>query len=184
MNINKFLCISITLILVIAGFVFMPSQAQKSSLDASDFLRIHIRANSNEMVDQQVKYIVKGELVRYLTPILAEANTKPQAIALIQQNLSNISDIASLVLDREGYNYSANAKLTSEYFPVRCYDDVVLESGEYDSLIVELGTGTGNNWWCVVYPPLCFVAATDDNSDGITYRSKILDIIKKFFGGN
>ena len=121
-------------------------------------------------------------MVKYLTPILSEANSKSEAMTLVKQNLDDISKVASLVLEREGYNYDANARLTSEYFPTRCYDDVVLESGEYDSLIVNLGSGSGNNWWCVVYPPLCFVA-TDDSSEGITYRSKILDIIRNFFGG-
>ena len=73
--------------------------------------------------------------------------------------------------------------MRSEYFPTRCYDDVVLESGEYDSLIVELGSGTGDNWWCVAYPPLCFVNATDDGTENVVYRSKLLEIIKSFFGG-
>ena len=125
---------------------------------------------------------VKDELVKYLTPILAQADTKEMAMSLVKENMDNISRVAGLVLQKEGYTYGANAKLKSEYFPLRCYDDVVLESGEYDSLIVELGSGTGNNWWCVVYPPLCFVA-TEDDREGITYRSKILDIINRFFGG-
>lgn len=182
MNYKQIICVTATVLVLALGFLFLPTQARNSELGAESFLRIHIRANSNEAVDQNVKYVVKDELVKYLTPILAEANTKEEAIELVNQNLDNISSIASLVLDREGYNYDADAKLTSEYFPTRCYDDVVLEGGEYDSLIVNLGSGAGNNWWCVVYPPLCFVASVDDSAE-ITYRSKILDIIRNFFGG-
>ena len=182
MNLKQLLCIGLTFGILILGIFLVPAQASSSDLSSSSFLRIHIRANSNEEIDQQVKYIVKDEVVDYLTPLLANADSKSRAMDIVNQNLSEISQIASLVLDREGYNYDAKAKLTSEYFPLRCYDNVVLESGEYDSLILELGTGTGNNWWCVVYPPLCFVATNPDNSKDITYRSKILDIINNFFG--
>ncbi len=182
MNIKQIICVVVTIFVLAVGFLFLPTQATSTEFGADSFLRIHIRANSNLSLDQQVKYKVKDELVKYLTPILSEANSKSEAMTLVKQNLDDISKVASLVLEREGYNYDANARLTSEYFPTRCYDDVVLESGEYDSLIVNLGSGSGNNWWCVVYPPLCFVA-TDDSSEGITYRSKILDIIRNFFGG-
>lgn len=182
MNYKHVICASLTIVVLLIGFLFLPTQASETELGADSFLRIHIRANSNDTVDQHVKYRVKDELVEYLTPILSQATSKPEAMALVRENLADISKVASLVLHDAGYNYDAEAKLTSEYFPTRCYDDVVLESGEYDSLIVNLGSGTGNNWWCVVYPPLCFVASEDD-SDGITYRSKILDIIRNFFGG-
>ena len=80
-----------------------------------------------------------------------------------------------------GYNYVSNAELRNEYFPTRAYNDVVFESDYYDALILELGSGEGDNWWCVAYPPLCFVG-NDLGSDGIQYRSKLLDMISKFFG--
>lgn len=182
MNIKQVLCVIISIFVLVLGVLLLPTQAVGTELSADSFLRIHIRANSNDEIDQCVKYEVKDELVKFLTPILAEANSKSEAINLVNNHLTEISEVASLVLRQEGYNYDANAKLTSEYFPTRCYDDVVLESGEYDSLIVNLGSGTGNNWWCVVYPPLCFVA-TDNSAEGITYHSKILEIIRNFFGG-
>lgn len=170
--------------LIVLGGVVGFCNAKQTELTADSFLRIHIRANSNSAEDQAVKYKVKDKIVEYLTPILTEANTKQQAIKIISQNLQEISNVAGLVLKEEGYNYDANAVLRSEYFPIRCYDDVVLESGEYDSLIVELGNATGNNWWCVVYPPLCFVNTDDTNSSNIVYRSKLLEIINGFFGGS
>lgn len=182
MNIKQIICVVVTIFVLAIGFLFLPTQASSTELKADNFLRIHIRANSNDNIDQRIKYVVKDELVNYLTPILAEANSKTDAMRLVKDSLTEISKVASLVLNENGYNYDANAKLVSEYFPTRCYDEVVLESGEYDSLIVNLGSGAGNNWWCVVYPPLCFVA-TSDTEDGITYRSKILEIIKNFFGG-
>ena len=79
-----------------------------------------------------------------------------------------------------GYNYGARANVRAEEFPVRVYGELTLEAGVYDALIVELGTGKGDNWWCVIYPPLCFTSASAD----VQYRSVIYDIINKFFGKN
>lgn len=175
--------IVLALFLILVGGIVGLNCAQGTSLTPDSFLRIHIRANSNSIEDQSVKYQVKDAIVSYLTPFLAEANTKEQAILIVKDNLDEISEVARLVLENAGYNYDANAVLRSEYFPTRCYDDVVLESGEYDSLIVELGSASGDNWWCVVYPPLCFVNSVDDGSQSVTYRSKLVEIIKSFFGG-
>ena len=87
--------------------------------------------------------------------------------------------MANNVLKNEGFCYTSNALVTSEEFPTRTYQNLTLPEGVYDSLIVNLGTGSGNNWWCVVYPPLCFVNA--DNSSEVTYRSKLLEIINSFW---
>ena len=77
----------------------------------------------------------------------------------------------------EIYVYKSRAVLREELFPTRTYDNLTLESGFYDALIVELGEGKGDNWWCVVYPPLCFV----ESGHGYVYKSKIVEIIKNFF---
>ena len=175
--------IFIAVLLVVMGGILGLCSARSTSLSADQFLRIHIRANSNAIEDQTVKYQVKDAIVSYLTPVLAEAHTKQQAMTLISQNLGNLSEIARLTLSKAGYNYGANAILRSETFPTRCYDDVVLEGGEYDSLIIELGSAQGDNWWCVVYPPLCFVNAENNDTQNIVYRSKLVEIIKSFFGG-
>ncbi len=174
--------IVIAFCLVILGGVVGYCNASQTELTADSFLRIHIRANSNSADDQAIKYKVKDVVVEYLTPFLAEADTKPKAIEIISNHLDEISQVAGLVLTQNGYNYGAKAILRNEYFPTRCYDDVVLESGEYDSLILELGSASGNNWWCVAYPPLCFVGS-EDNSGQIVYRSKLKEIINSFFGG-
>ena len=74
-------------------------------------------------------------------------------------------------------NYRSRAEVRKEYFPTRVYDGATLEAGDYEALIIELGEGTGDNWWCVIYPPLCFTSASAD----VQYRSIIKDIIDKFF---
>ncbi len=144
----------------------------------TEYLRVHIRANSNEEADQTVKYRVRDAVVAYLTPTVAECGTKEAAMSAVRKELSAISAVADKVLRENGFFYGARASLKQEEFPTRVYENATLGAGIYDALIVELGEGTGDNWWCVVYPPLCFTAGNGN----IVYRSKIAEIIAKFFG--
>ena len=143
----------------------------------TEYLRIHIRANSNGGEDQAVKYLVRDAVVEYLTPIVAEADTKERAMSLMNANLTGISKVADSVLKANGFYYGAKAELKDEEFPTRVYGEYTLEAGIYQSLIVYLGTGTGDNWWCVVYPPLCFAGQPGDN---VVYKSKIKEIIDRW----
>ena len=146
-----------------------------------EFLRIHIRANSNDVADQNVKYAVKKAVVDYLTPQLAEVCTKQQAMQVVEANLVQIQAVANSVLAQNGFYYTSNASLWSEVFPTRSYDGVVLDAGVYDALIVNLGSGEGDNWWCVVYPPLCFVPSQSQTGNtNVEFRWKILEVIKNW----
>ena len=157
----------------------LPLSADSAKISNADFLRIHIRANSNSEVDQNVKYEVKDAVVKFLTPLLCDVVDKQSAINIVSNNLKNIEKVCNTVLKESGFNYASEAVIKQENFPTRTYNEVTLTSGVYDSLIVNLGTGKGNNWWCVVYPPLCFVNA--ENSNNLTYRSKLLEIINSFW---
>jgi len=151
-----------------------------SNVTNDDYLRIHIRANSNEQVDQDVKYEVKNAIVNYLSPMVAELTSVEASKGVVRAHLLEIRDVANYVLKSRGFNYSANVKLTEEQFPDRSYDDLFLAEGVYDALIVELGSGKGNNWWCVVFPPLCFVNGQENGTENIEYKSKIAEIINNF----
>lgn len=145
-----------------------------------EYLRVHIRANSNSEEDQAVKYLVKDAVVEALIPILADIETKDEAECVMRKNFTYIENIANAVLLSEGFSYKAHAYINNEYFPTRTYemtDDVLtLAEGYYDALILELGEGVGDNWWCVVYPAFCFTKTK--NFDNIVYISKILEIIQ------
>ncbi len=139
-----------------------------------EYLRIHIRADSNEDKAQAVKYLVRDEVVEYLTPLVAEYETQSEAKAGVEAHLQEIEKVCQGVLARNGFAYGAKANVQTEAFPTRVYEGYTLPAGEYTALIIELGRGEGDNWWCVVYPPLCFTAQTQPN---LVYRSKILEII-------
>ena len=166
--------IIVFVVLLLILFGCMPTQSK------TDYLRIHIRADSNNTADQSVKYAVKQAIVDYLTPYLAQCNTKSQAMAVVKQQLKNIENVCDKVLSQAGFSYKATARLKQEDFPERAYNNVVLPSGVYDALIINLGSGQGNNWWCVVYPPLCFVEGTPTGDNAIVYRSKLLEIINNW----
>lgn len=143
-----------------------------------DCIRIHIRANSNDEIDQSIKFIVKTDIVNVLTPLLADCKTKSDAYNIMQKNLDNMKAVADERLAKEGFSYVSTIRLCKEKFPAREYLGTVYESGVYDALIIELGTGDGDNWWCVAFPPLCFIPTSD--SENFYYKSKIMEIIENY----
>ncbi len=174
----KKLILALCLVGVIAGAVVAFMKTEHAREVKTEYLRVHIRANSNLEVDQAVKYEVKDSVVAYLTPVVASCESKEEAMRKIEQSLAGAERVATSTLRQNGFAYGARARLTTEEFPTRVYDGVTLEAGVYDALILELGTGEGDNWWCVVYPPLCFTSGNGN----VVYQSKILQIIRKFFG--
>ena len=125
----------------------MPGGFGGSASANTEYLRIHIRANSNSGEDQAVKYIVRDAVVEFLTPLVAEAETKEEAISLMNENLSGIERCADEVLRAHGFSYGAKARLTEEEFPTRVYGEYTLEAGVYQALILALGTGTGERFF-------------------------------------
>lgn len=171
---KKFVC------LVFAAAVLLTVSGCSGGQDSSIYLRVHIRANSNSAGDQDVKYAVKAAIVNELTPVLSECGDKEQAVKAVNARLQNLRQIADSVLQEKGFNYRSNVRLDSEKFPLRSYGEFTFEEGVYDALIVELGSGEGDNWWCMVYPPICFVGGTDNGSGKIEYKSKLLEIVQQF----
>ncbi len=171
---KKTILVVVMLLAVVTVCLLVP----QSSTNA-DFLRIHIRADSNSDSEQAVKYVVKSAVVEYLTPYLTKATSKNLAMQIVKEQLANIKKVCDKTLSENGKNYCATVKLCEEQFPDRSYNGVTLPAGIYDALIIELGSGSGDNWWCVVYPPLCFVSGSA-SGEGIVYKSKLLEIIQNW----
>lgn len=136
----------------------METSLQESVAD--EVLRLHIIADSNSDADQQVKLLVKEAVLTYLKPCLEGVTTKKEAIDVISGQLNDLSRTASQVLREQGFSYSAAAELTRSYFPIKTYGDLRLPAGEYDALKIRLGSASGKNWWCLVFPQLCFADLT------------------------
>ena len=144
-----------------------------------DVVRIHIRANSNEVCDQSVKLKVRDSVIDYITPIIMDAVDVEEVKCILEANIPNIVKVADKVLQEEGYEYRAIAYVDNEFFPTRVYGEYTFPADYYDALVINLGTGDGDNWWCVAYPPLCFVT---EGEGRVVYKSKIWEIINKYFG--
>jgi len=137
-----------------------------------EYLRIHVRANSDSAADQRIKYLIKDEIVAYLTPIIEDCESKEEAITTISSNEKAINQLIDRFLKQNGFSYTSRIKICKEEFPTRVYDGTTLPAGIYEAVIVELGKAEGANWWCVVYPPLCF------SGKNVKYKS----IFSELFG--
>ena len=137
------------------------SYAQNVSTDiANSVFRLHVIANSDTSQDQDLKYKVRDNLLKYMNEICANCVTKQEAIDLVNKNKDKFEQIAEDTIKEEGYSYNVNIKIGNFQFPTKNYGDISLPAGYYDALRVEIGEAKGQNWWCVMFPPLCFVDIT------------------------
>lgn len=161
-NSRKFLIIFFLLILYIFLSAFSYANIISKNLSDSVF-RLHVLANSNSEEDQNLKYKVRDSVLEYVTTISKTATSKQELINIVNTNINNIKQIAENTIIDAGYSYSVNISIGNFEFPTKNYGDISLPAGYYDALRIEIGQATGNNWWCVMFPPLCFV----DISSGI-----------------
>ncbi len=130
-------------------------------------LRLHITANSDSDEDQAVKLKVRDALLDGGAGIFDGSVTAAEAEEKLAPKLARMEEIADKVLAENGFEYTSRAYLVNEYFDVREYDGITLPAGEYTALRVALGSGTGKNWWCVMFPPLCIPAVTRQSDDEV-----------------
>ena len=152
-------------------------QTKTSGQVSDEYIRIHIRANADDEKSQAVKYVVRDAIIEELSPIVAECETFAEAERRLSGVEERLADVGSEVLMQYGFDYTAKVELRKEAFPTRVYGEYTLPAGEYLSLIVELGEAKGQNWWCVIYPPLCF---SGQAGVPIRYKSKIAEIIEEW----
>ena len=146
------------------------SYANQVSNDiANSVFRLHVIANSDSNEDQNLKYIVRDKLLEYMNELCINCSTKEEAISIAQNNLNNFKELALQTIREEGFDYSVNVSIGNFEFPTKYYGDISLPAGYYDALKVEIGEAKGQNWWCVMFPPLCF---TDVTSGVVPEESK------------
>ena len=141
--------------------IFMRFEAAAATLP--DLLRLHVVANSDSPYDQEVKLLVRDGVFKELEALVGEAGSKEEAQALISANLERLEEVAAEILSQYA-DYPLTAVLEKTVFPTKSYGELVLPAGEYDALRLVLGAGEGKNWWCVIFPPLCFVDAAGNIS--------------------
>ncbi|MGL4789924.1 MAG: stage II sporulation protein R [Anaerotignaceae bacterium] len=146
---------------MVLAFVFTYGSAiysQKTQNDiAEGVLRFHIIANSNSYNDQRIKLKIRDSVLKEINPLTETSNSKEETIYILNENLDLIQQVAEKIIEQETLNYTVSASIEKTYFPKKEYGDLNFPAGEYDALRIQLGEAEGENFWCVVFPSLCFV---------------------------
>lgn len=127
---------------------------------ANEVIRFHVRANSDSEEDQALKLLVRDAILEEMSQKLNGADSREEARSILESSLSDIEKTGKQVIREAGYDYEIHAYLTKEEFPIKEYGDLRFPAGEYEALRVDIGKKDGANWWCVMYPGLCFIDAT------------------------
>lgn len=141
-------------------------------------LRIRVIANSNSEYDQEIKNIIKEKLEYKLYNLLKDTKGINEARKIINSNIPSIDRELETTLNTLDYDLGYNINYGLNYFPSKKYKGITYEEGYYESLVVTLGSGEGDNWWCVLFPPLCLIEA--ENSDEVEYTSYVKELIDKY----
>lgn len=144
-----------------AALIWGAWSAQRQDALARKMIRLHVIANSDSAEDQALKLEVRDKVLDFTTTVLQRSADMEDAQVRLRKELTRIETIAQREIAAQGYDYPVTAQLASAEFPLKEYDGFSLPAGEYMALRLVIGEGAGQNWWCVVYPPLCTAAATD-----------------------
>ena len=165
-KISFIICLSILTICTIAGLRIRRQQALSQQHIASQIIRLHVIANSDETADQTLKKEVKDQVVTYLRSKMNQAASIQAARQVICQEMDALKEIAEKKIRQEGYDYPVTVSLGTTYFPVKEYGDMAFPAGDYEALRVQIGKSKGRNWWCVMYPNMCFEGSVYEVVDG------------------
>ena len=136
-------------------------------------IRFHVIANSNSEEDQNLKLKVRDRVIEFVSNSLSESKSLDESRRFIIDNKNNIEAIAEAVIKENGYDYSVDSSLSKENFPDKVYGDVIFPQGEYEAYRILIGEAKGENWWCVMFPPLCFVDGTKEAVDSTKIVSSL-----------
>lgn len=144
-------------------------------------LRLHIIANSNSLEDQQIKLEIRDCILKQERELLASCKDKNEAIQVISSDTAKLEQAANQILREHGKSYTAHIQIGKSMFPDKNYGTIYYPAGEYDAVRVILGEGSGENWWCVMFPPLCLVQTEAAPGEELEYTSLLLTWLEKLF---
>lgn len=188
LNISLSLALVCTLLLSMNGFVNACSEMQ------SNIIRIRVIANSDSAEDQSLKLLVRDAVLRSSNELFSGAESYEDAVIMAKDNLNFFKECAEAAVCAEGFDYSVEVRMGSEFFDTREYDDFTLPAGEYETLVFTIGEGKGENWWCVMFPKVCVGACSGKLTDTLSEKSanyaqngskyvlkfKLVDVFHKF----
>ncbi|QJW48658.1 stage II sporulation protein R [bacterium BFN5] len=161
---NLLVPVSILFALVLLGWTFLFEQIKQNapvSFEQEGLIRFHVLANSDKPEDQQLKLKVRDAVIAYLAPQLEHLTDPEDARQVVVENEGKLIDIAQHVIVENGANYPVSIEFGVFDFPVKSYGNFVLPAGKYEAVRILIGNAEGKNWWCVLFPPLCFIDITN-----------------------
>ncbi|MTI80911.1 MAG: stage II sporulation protein R [Firmicutes bacterium] len=177
------------LVIVIALFTISYNYYMQQQY-AEELVRFHVIANSNTIEDQTLKLRVRDAVVSEMKERFASVSTKEEALVVTEKSLNEVKEIAKEQIAMAGKDYDVQLTLGDYRFPTKTYGDITLPAGQYQALRVVIGEGSGRNWWCVLFPPLCFVDGVQTVEEGqqkgvkvfekddVEYRIRALEMFK------
>lgn len=184
-SVAKLCLVIMALSLVSSAAWITPASAETTQVP--QLIRLHVIANSESLADQRIKLAVRDELLVVMNFLLATVSSMAEAEAIIKANLVLLSQTVEQALAQADVAYAAQLQYGLFNFPAKYYGVTTLPAGRYTSLNVTLGAGSGRNWWCIVFPAMCFTAgvceqkAEPDEQQTYQLRSKIVELVERFF---
>ena len=166
---------------IIITYILIGNVLANNNLIPDEAIRIRVIANSNSEYDQEIKNKVKEKLEYDMYNILKNTNDLDEARNLISGNLDNVEKNIYKTLQEENYKLPFSINFGLNYFPKKEFKGITYDEGYYESVVVTLGEGLGNNWWCVLFPPLCMLEAEETNTTDVEYTTMVKTIIDKYF---
>lgn len=181
-------CVILLVLTIFMGIMLFYTYIDDVENDHEGIIRLHVIANSNDQGDQALKLKVRDGIIAYMED-QDDLTTTVETREYLKSDLDRLETIANGIIASEGYDYTAKAKLGISYIPEKTYGDITFPAGNYEALNITLGEGEGENWWCVIFPPLCLLdegtRTTDDigndasTTEQLQLRWKLLKILNE-----
>ena len=170
--------IIIVILIIVTIFIY---NRQTQVLIPSDAIRFRIIASSNSLEDQQTKLLLRDTLEQVIVNDINNVDSIEKVRNTLSNNTDKYSNLISKTLSDNDIDTSFNINYGINHFPEKTYKGVTYKEGDYESLVVTLGEGNGNNWWCCLFPPLCLLEASEDEIEEVEYKFFVKELIDKFF---
>ncbi len=171
---------AIIVLVLLALFIFVSNIELATQIDSDSLIRIHVLANSDSQADQALKLQVKDAVVTYLKPQLELSRSVTESRQIIQRSLPQIEQIAQQTLQQQHSDYQVTLQYGRFDFPIKHYGSFSLPAGNYEALRILIGEGQGHNWWCVLFPPMCFTDNDASSSGKYTDQTPEKKVVIKF----
>ena len=173
------------LLLIIMFFLVIVLLSNKNTTEEiiipNESIRIRVIANSNTIEDQKLKQKVRKSIQVELSKLLENAKDIDEVRKILNNNLNNIEYTVEKELDKNNSKLSYQVYYGNNYFPQKTYKGINYQEGYYESIVIKLGSSKGDNWWCVLFPPLCLLEEDNEDIEEVEYKSFIKEVIDKYF---